>query len=280
MVSTFHMSLVQLSTAQGDDWEAVGHALSHSWSNFGARYGVWIFAALMAFVVLRGLMRRDRFRASEALGDDDREALRDRVAAAESKTSGEIVVVVVEASDDHPDAPWKAATATWLVGTLLLGGWAEWLEAAAGPVAFIALQIMLAVLGYVLALSLHDFRRSFIREARATGVAEEQALQELQRLDLTSKDERSAVLLFVSVFEQRVVILADTRAHEAAGENAWVEADAAVLRALRGNASATGFLRTGLENGIDAVGSVLATALPATGASTNDFDDSIEVRQR
>ena len=282
MVSTHIMtlSLTPLAThaardANGD-WEAVGHAISQSWTSFGSRFGVWIFGALVAFVLLRGLLRAKRYQAAQALTEGDQDALRERVQAAESRTAGEIVVVVVGASDDHPDAAWKGAAAMLFVGTLLLGGFSN----TVGSLGFVAVQLGLAGLGFLLAKNLADFRRCFVGEARATEVCEEQAIQELQRLDLTSKEERTAVLLFVSLFEQRVVILADTKAHEAAGQDAWVEADAAVLQALRAGGSPAASLRTALETGIDSVGAVLAKALPGTGDDTNKFDDHVELRPR
>ncbi|WP_419190766.1 hypothetical protein [Saltatorellus ferox] len=268
-------ALLQGSAASAD-WEAVGHTVQDGWVNFGTRWGPWIFAALMGFVVVRGLLRASRYHAAEALHDADRQALRDRVAAAEARTDGEIVVVVVEASDDHPDAAWKAAAVTLAVGTLLLGG----VLPTVGALGLVGLQAAIGAGGYALARMLADFRRSFVREARASEVAEEQALQELQRLDLTSKSGRSAVLLFVSVFEQRVVVLADEAAHAAAGENGWVAADAAVLGVLQSSGGSGGHLREALERGIDSVGETLAKALPATGERENRFDDDVEVRRR
>ena len=258
------------------DWEAVGHGLEDSWTSFGSRYGLWIFGALIAFVLIRGLLRAPRYRATEALEEGDRAALKERVESAEARTSGEIVVVVVEASDEHPEAAWKTAAATLLLGTLLLGG----IDTGAGSLGFVGLQVLVAGLGYLLGRTLTDFRRSFVRESRATEVAEEQALQELQRLDLTSKAERTAVLLFVSIFEQRAVILADEKAHEAAGENAWIDSTAAILDALHTKGSPREVLRGALTAGIDSVGEVLATALPTTGAGSNKFEDSVDIRPR
>jgi putative membrane protein len=276
MVSIY-IILIALATSllrEEDGWEAAGHAAEPSWTDIGTRFGPWIFALIMAFVVVRGLMRAQRYSAAKDLSEEDREALRERVAKAESSTSGEIVVVVSSAADDHPDAPWKAGAATLLLGTLLLGG----LSRALGPIGFVLVQIGVAGIGYLLAVGLHDFRRSFVRESRATAVCEEQALQELQRLDLTSKPERTAVLLFVSVFEQRVVVIGDTKAHEAAGEDAWVEADAAVLGALRAKGPASETLRDALAQGIDTVGATLARVLPPTNSDRNRFDDSVEIR--
>lgn len=270
--STMYMAFVQATSPGGSDWEAAGHAVTDGWVDLGTRWGPWVFAAVVLFVIFRGLLRVSRFHAVGALDDGDRRALRERVATAEASTDGEIVVVVVEASDDHPDAAWKAAMAMVALGTLLLGG----VILAAGALGLVAVQVALGLGGYALARWIADFRRCFVRESRASEVAEEQALQELQRLDLTSKSARSAVLLFVSIFEQRVVVLADEAAHAAAGENGWVEADAAILGVLQSGGS----LREALERGVEVTGSILDGALPATGERENRFDDDIEVRRR
>lgn len=291
MVSVYIILIALASSALREEggWEAAGHVTEPSWTNIGTRFGPWIFALVIAFVVVRSIVRAPRYSAAKDLSEKDREALRERVRAAESSTSGEIVVVVSSAADDHPDAPWKAGAATLLLGTLLLGG----LHSTLGPIGFVLLQLGVAGIGYLLAAGLHDFRRSFVRESRATAVCEEQALQELQRLDLTSKPERTAVLLYVSVFEQRVVVIGDTKAHEAAGEDAWVEADAAVLGALRGKepggkgpgpkrsggkGPASETLREALAQGIDTIGATLARVLPPTSSDRNRFDDSVEIR--
>jgi uncharacterized membrane protein len=229
-----------------------------------------LFVVLLAAFAVKALVRARRYRAVDVLSDEERAALRERVTAIEARTSGELAVVVVERSDEHPDAHWKAACAVLALGTVLCGYWLPYSH----PVWLCAAQAVLGGLGFALAFGLADFRRSFVRERRASEVAEEQALQEFHRLALARGPERSAVLLFVSLFEQRVVVLADEVAHRAAGEGAWVAVDEAVLSGLR-EAS----LRSGLERGIDAAGAVLIAKLPSTEVEPNRYRDEIEVRE-
>jgi putative membrane protein len=242
-----------------------------AWFSWSATY-FWpaVFAGLLAFLVVRALVRARRYRAVDVLSEAERDALRERVAVIEARSDGELLVVVVERADAHPDAPWKAACAVLALGTVLCGHWLPYSH----PVWLCAAQAVLGGLGYALARGLADLRRSFVREARASEVAEEQALQELHRLALARSPERSAVLLFVSLFEQRVVVLADEVAHRAAGEGAWALVDEAVLSGLR-EAS----LRLGLERGIDAAGEVLVATLPRTGDGPNRHRDDIDVRR-
>jgi len=255
------VALLSDSTVSWDD----------AWFSWSAVY-LWpaVFAGLLALMVVKALVRGHRYRAVDVLSEAERAALRERVAALEARSDGELVVVVVERADAHPDAPWKAACAVLALGTVLCGHWLPYSH----PVWLCAAQAVLGGLGYLLALGLADLRRSFVREPRASEVAEEQALQEFHRLALARSPERSAVLLFVSLFEQRVVVLADEAAHRAAGEGAWVRVDEAVLSGLR-EAS----LRLGLERGIDAAGAVLVAHLPSTGDGPNRHRDDIDVRR-
>jgi putative membrane protein len=242
-----------------------------SWFSWSAVY-FWpaVFVGLLALMIAKALVRARRYRAVDVLSDAERNVLRERVAAIEARSDGELVVVVVERADAHPDAPWKAACAVLALGTVLCGHWLPYSH----PVWLCAAQAVLGAVGYVLARSLADLARSFVREPRASEVAEEQALQEFHRLALARSPERSAVLLFVSLFEQRVVVLADEVAHRAAGEGAWIAVDEALLSGLR-EAS----LRVGLERGIDAAGEVLVAKLPSTSDGPNRHRDDIDVRR-
>jgi putative membrane protein len=242
-----------------------------AWFSWSALY-FWpaVFAGLLVLTVAKALVRARRYRAVDVLSESERSALRERVTAIEARSDGELAVVVVERADAHPDAPWKAACAVAVLGTVLCGHWLPYSH----PVWLCATQAVFGGLGYGLARGLADLRRSFVRERRASEVAEEQALQEFHRLALARSPERSGVLLFVSLFEQRVVVLADEVAHRAAGEGAWVAVDEAVLSGLRAAS-----LRLGLERGIDAAGEVLVTTLPSTGDGPNRHRDDIDVRR-
>jgi len=261
--SSYARALSDGTVSWDDAWAA--------WLSWSAVY-FWpaAFVGLLTLMVAKALVRARRYRAVNVLSEAERAALRERVTAIEARSDGELAVVVVERADVHPDAPWKAACAVAALGTVLCSHWMPY----AHPVWLCAAQAVLGAVGYALAHGLADVRRSFVRERRASEVAEEQALQEFHRLALARSPERSAVLLFVSLFEQRVVVLADEVAHRAAGEGAWIRVDEALLSGLR-EAS----LRLGLERGIDAAGEVLVAKLPSTGDGPNRHRDDIDVRR-
>ncbi len=118
---------------------------------------------MLLFLVVRAIFRQRRYRVASSFTEDDRRAVREAVAAAERRTVGEILPVVVERSDPHPGADWLAALCCLLVGTSLLAGWLPWEQ----PVFLVLSQFGMAAVGFGLARILPGFKRVFIFEDRA-----------------------------------------------------------------------------------------------------------------
>ena len=261
------MSLMLLQSGATASWELAWP----TWLLAAARWGPLLLAALAAFLVLRALLRGRRYRAEGALAAPDRDRVRAAIAAAESNSCAELVVVVVEASDEHADADWLAALCALLLGTALLVADLPWHR----PELLILAQLVLGAAGFVLARLLPDVARLFTNEARATGTAHEQALIEFQRLGLHRTAGRNGTLLFVSLFERRVVVLGDEAIHARVGDAHWTATTAAVLDGV-----AAGRLADGLLAGVQACGAVLCEHFPRAGADRNELPDHLVVRRR
>ena len=108
------------------EWTAAGTQVSSDFWRVAGLAGAAIFAALLLFLVVRAIFRHRRYRVASSFTEDDRRAVREEIAAAERRTVGEILPVVVERSDPHPGADWLAALCCLLVGTSLLAGWLPW----------------------------------------------------------------------------------------------------------------------------------------------------------
>ncbi len=251
------------------EWEAA-HAASPAWLSALDALGPWLLVALLAALVVRALVQRAGFRAMGVLAPNDLEAVHEALRAAERRTVGEIVPVVVERSDAHPDARWFAALLTALTGTLLLGPHLPWNE----PVLLVTVQLALGALGWLLARVLPGFARVFVFERRATEMAEEQALQEFQALELHRTEAATGVLIFVSLFERRVVVLGDHGIDAKVGVAHWKATNEAVLAGI-----ARGSLRDGLVEGIRRAGDVLAEHFPHHDGGKNELPDRVIVRE-
>lgn len=256
-----------LSFAQ--DWQAGGHAEALPWSAAFGALALLVLGVGFLALLARALARRRWYRAEGVLTAADLEALHAALAAAERRTVGEILPVVLERSDRHPGACWLAALCCVLLGStgleLLLAPPGEWLLAA---------QFALGALGYASAHALDDVRRFFVGEAEAQRAAEEQALLEFQRHGLARTAGRTGVLLFVSLFERRALVLADEGIHAKVGPEHWLRTNDLVLAGVR-----RGALRAGLVAGIESAGAVLAEHFPSPDGAGNELPDRVIVRR-
>jgi putative membrane protein len=165
--------------------------------------------------------------------ESDRDAVRAAVREAESGTSGEIVPYAVPASDVYTGAVWKGTALGALLGPLValaafrLGGfWGShlsfWiaLPAAAGGAA-----------GYLLTTFVPQIKRWLaggeMLEAR---VRQRAALAFLEE-EVFRTRERTGILLFVSLFERRVVVLGDSGINRQVEASHW---DAVVATVVAG----------------------------------------------
>jgi putative membrane protein len=232
--------------------------------------GPWALLALFVVLIGRALLRAPRYRAVNTLSEEDREVVHEALRAAERRTVGEIVPVVVERSDPHPAAHWIGALAALVVGSALLAPHLPWDR----PALFFGAQLGLAALGWVAARTLPDLKHVFLRDGRATAVAEEQALQEFFGNGLHQTEGRTGVLLFVSLLEHRVIVLADRGIDSVVGPEVWRETDAAILEGIR-----KGSLCDGLVAGIERAGDVLAEHFPWAEGDRNELPDRVVVRR-
>ncbi len=251
-------------------WGAAGaQATSGLWQIVGI-VGPLIFGGLLLFFVLRAIVRQGRYRAVKTFTEDDRSAVRRAVAEAERKTVGEILPVVVERSDPHPGADWLAALCCLLIGSSLLAPWLPWNH----PVFLLLSQLALGGIGFGLARLLPDFKRLFILDSRATAVAEEQAFQEFYAHQLHKTEAATGVLVFVSLLEHRVILLADEGIDAKLDAKFWADTDDAILDGIR-----RGSLRDGLVDGIARAGECLSRHFPWKEGDRNEIPDRVIVRR-
>ena len=187
------------------------------------------------------------------LTDQDRQKIADAITDAERRTSGELVAVVAPAADDYRYVPllWPALVALLLPAMLLTiaPGMAVWTLYFAQATAFFVLALLLYLLPVRMALVPDSLKRR-----RAGQLAREQFLE--QRLHLTRA--RTGVLIFVSVAEHYVEIIADEGINALVPPGTWDKAVADFVEQVRAGRIAEGFLTV-----VDVVGARLAEHFPS-----------------
>jgi len=186
--------------------------------------------------------------------------------AAEKNTSGEFVAVVARSSDHYIFLPllWAAIVALLVPGVFLLFS----VSLAYMHIYQIQLLvfIVLALLFlFVPELHLHLIPRH-IKHARASRLAKAQFY--LQGVHMTR--EHSGVLLFVSLAEHYVEIVADKGIHEKIGEAHWQGIIQAFVEYVRKDEIVDGFVAA-----IGACGTAMAKLYPPAPGNTEELSDGL-----
>lgn len=253
-------------TGAGAQWDSLGANLFEAFE----RYGPFVFGAAVLIVLGLALRRAHRYRLHTVLTPEAETRVHAAIVAVEKRTSGEVVPVVLGRSDAHPVGEWRSAAAFAFFGSVLLEGVLPWHS----PVFLILCQVGLAAIGFFLARGIVGWKRLFIAEQRATDVALEQASIEFQRLELHRTEGRTGVLIFVSLFERRVIVLGDSGIHAVVGDDHWVKTRDAVLTGIDRDDLAAGLIAS-----ITACGDVLCTHFPIAEGNRNEIPDRLVVRE-
>lgn len=215
-----------------------------------------------------------------ALTDAELQRIREAVAAAEARTSGEIVPYIVERSGSYEVAVWRGASflavGTMLGAVLLLqfyGGWGlGWLYTGWG----MALLASLAgVVGAVLTAVVPPLKRRLAGADRlATRVHRRAALAFLDEEVFKTRD-RTGILLFVSLFEHRIEVLGDEGINRQVSPEEWVEVVDTIRRGVR-----QGHLADGLIEAIALCGRLLEEkGVAIRHDDTDEISDRVRLRK-
>jgi putative membrane protein len=154
----------------------------------------------------------------------DLDAIRAAVGEAEKRTSGEIVPYVVDQSDEYPSAAWKGAALGAILAPLVALAIHRWSSIWGIPVDWwIALPAPVGgALGYLLSL-LPPVRRWMVGEEILEERSRRRAAVAFLDQEVFRTENRTGILLFVSLFERRVVLLADSGIHQKVEQGQWEE---------------------------------------------------------
>ena len=250
------------------DWKAAGH--SDAWlSSTFFDLAPWFFAVLVAALLAEAFATRRRYRAVDVLTAADQEKVRAAITGIEAATSADIVPLVVERSDPQTHATLLAAAAFVLIANVMLLRFLP--QAGFLPLGLVEIALFAAGLGF--ARLCPNVRRWFLTRARADATTGEQALIELTRL-AQGKNSPALVLLFISLFEHRVVVLASSPAAEALAPEHWPKVVEAVLRELR-----RGRLADGIVAGVNSCADEMKLAFPPGPTRENRFADRAITRR-
>lgn len=175
-----------------------------------------------------------RSRIDKFFSKRDREAISEATAEAERQTSGELVVYVVERCDPYGEEGWKGALLGGAIGALV-GALAAWFYGGWGAPdeLWILVGAQIGLIAGWLASRFEGVSRALIGEevidSRADGRAAEAFVEER----VFATDARTGVLIFLALFEHRVIVMADEGISAAVPESAWDDIASSVALGIR-----------------------------------------------
>jgi putative membrane protein len=199
------------------------------------------------------------------LSEQARRDIAQAIAAVEARTRGELVTVVARAADDYTYVPllWAALLALAIPGMILLSG-----SPALAPHTY-SIQVI-AFLALAILFSLPPVKLRLVPRALRHARAHRLAVEQFFAQNLHHTAERTGVLIFVSVAERYVEILADEGIHRRVPAGAWDRAVADFTAQVGAGRVGEGFLQA-----IDACGALLAEHFPAGADDRNELPDRL-----
>ncbi len=197
---------------------------------------------------------------------EDRERISKSIRAAEARTSGEIVCVLAQSSATASGLPVLLAA----IGALAL----PWMLAAftAMPV-YRILSLQVVAFAILIGIFCWPPVRVALTPRRARrAMAHRVAMEQFTLRGLARKEAHTSILIFVSLAERYVRIIADEQISARVPQSQWQAAVDALVAHMRDGRIADGFVAA-----IDRCGDELARHFPRTEASRDDLPDRIYV---
>jgi len=204
--------------------------------------------------------------ANKFFSKEEQQKIEAAVKAAESKTSGEVVPMVVDSSYDYPRTDLIAggtlALASGLIFSWAVGGESIWWFLPVFIVGFFVFQQLIR--------SLPDLKRRLIHPDELTAEVKEKALVSFIEHGLHNTRDRTGILILISLFEHRVQILADSGINAKVPEHTWEEVDDIIVEGLK-----TGNACNAVCQAIERCGELLQEHFPRKHDDTNELPNLI-----
>jgi putative membrane protein len=214
------------------------------------------------------------------LTDAEKARIDEAVRRAEIKTSGEIVPVLATSAEPYDRGLFYAALMSALVATLsafailfmplefLYNVEAPWVL----PSYFFAIQLVALFGGYHAARFVPGIHRAFISRAHMQRRVDRAARQAFRLFQLTHTKEATGIMIYVSLFERAVVVLADKAIDRKHDKHTWDDVRDLLIDGLRKGNAVDGF-----ERAIAECGRILEKDFPIKPDDVNELPNHIRL---
>ena len=199
------------------------------------------------------------------LSESERKRIAAAIEQAESKTSGEIVFTLADASSPYQHATLQAG----LIGM------------AAAAAIYLALPVAHTVAGvlwsefisfaaFAALFSRHPWRRWFISRREIDARVYDAAFMQFYSSGLYKTRESNGIEIYLSCFERQVVVIGDRGIHARMGNAQWDEIRDTILRGIKGGKACDGICAA-----IERCGQILEKHFPFRHDDINELSNAI-----
>ena len=212
----------------------------------------------------------ERSKAELFFSEAEKERLRTAVQDVESRTIGELVVMVVDTSDDYPEAE--------IIGGFFLSSFVSliltFLFFHASIFWFVPISLVLFFPSRLLLRSLPDLKKPFLGTDRKEEAVRARAFVAFHEHGLDRTRQHTGVLFLLSLFERKAHVLADQGIHSKIGQEILNRYAKTVAQGVR-----KGRACDALCEAIQELGQVLSTHFPTLPGDTNELPDAVIIER-
>ena len=204
--------------------------------------------------------------AADFFTTEEKQRIEAAVKSAETKTSGEIVPMIIASSYSYPRAELigggTLALATGLTISWAFGGESIWW--------FLPVFIVAFFIFHQLIRNWPGLKRKLIHPDELTAEVKEKALVSFLEQGLHETRDRTGILILISLFEHRVQVLADSGINEKVPEHTWEEIVEIIIKGLK-----TGTTCEATCHAIERCGELLHEYPPLEGENIDELPNLI-----
>ncbi len=205
-------------------------------------------------------------KAKHFFSEEEQKRIQQTTKDVECCTIGEVVVMVVDRSDDYLDGE--------VMGSVVLGSLLALVITALFLHSSLWFFIPLAFLFFfpfrLILRKYHALRTAFLSARRRERAVRHRAIRAFHEKGLTRTKERTGVLFFISLLEHKVWVLADKGIHEKIGQDTLNKFAAQVSKGI-----AEGHACDALCDAIKEAGQLLATHFPIKPGDIDELPDGL-----
>ena len=207
--------------------------------------------------------------------NQQKQAIKEAVQEAETKTAGEIVPFFIQSADDYEESNVRAALVFGILTLALMAGLSfSWsLPFVITPWEVSIGGIVAGLFGYLLSRFIEPIKKLFTSKEQMIEKVEIRASQAFLNDEVFNTKDRTGILILISHFEHMVKVLGDSGINAKVKKEDWQEVVDLIITGIKSNDPTTGIV-----NGIKKCGDLLqSSGVDKPEGNPNELSDDIRL---